>query len=56
MMNLFRGYRTYIIAGLIGVAGVLFAVGIIDEQTYGVAMGILAPGGLAALRAGVSAK
>lgn len=50
-MNALQGYRTYIIAGLIGVATVLHQLGYIDSQTYQTVLGVLGAGGLATLRA-----
>jgi hypothetical protein len=47
------GYRTYIVAGLMAVASVLFGLGIIDRTMYETIMGLLMGGGVAALRAGV---
>ena len=47
------GWKTYAVAGLMGVATVAQAMGWIDQQTFVTIMGILNGGGFAALRAGV---
>jgi hypothetical protein len=51
-MNL-DGYKTYIVAALILVAGIARSRGWIDEATFQLILVILGAGGLAALRAGV---
>lgn len=49
-----NGYKTYIVAGLIGLATVAHTLGWIDDTVYQVILGLLGAGGLAALRAGVT--
>lgn len=51
--GMLSGYRTYIIAGLIGVATVLHQLGYMDSQTYQTVLGALGAGGLFTLRAAV---
>jgi len=53
-MNFFAGYKTYIIAALVGVATVMHQLGYVDADTYTTILGFLGAGGLAALRIGVS--
>lgn len=48
------GYRTYIIAALIGIATVAHQIGYIDAVTYQTILGILGAGGLATLRSSIS--
>lgn len=48
------GYKTYIVAILIGAATAAKALGWIDQATYEFILGVLAAGGLAAVRAGVT--
>lgn len=48
------GYKTYIVAGLIGLTTAAKALGWIDDTVYQVVLGLLGAGGLAALRAGVT--
>ena len=47
------GYKTYIVAFLIAIAGFSMGRGWIDQSTFEAIVAILAGGGLAALRAGV---
>ena len=48
-----KGYKTYICAGLIGLASAAYFLGYLDAAQYTAALGLLGGGGLAALRAGV---
>ena len=48
------GWKTYAVAGLMGVATVAQAMGWIDQQTFVTIMGLLNGTGFAALRAGVA--
>ena len=50
-MNVLQGYRTYIIAALIGLVTVGHQLGYIDSTTYQTLLGVLGAGGLATLRA-----
>lgn len=50
-MNVLQGYRTYIIAALIGLATALHQLGYVDSTTYQTLLGVLGAGGLATLRA-----
>ena len=50
-MNVLQGYRTYIIAALIGLGTVGHQLGYIDSTTYQTLLGVLGAGGLATLRA-----
>lgn len=50
-MNVLQGYRTYIIAALIGLLTVGHQLGYIDSTTYQTLLGVLGAGGLATLRA-----
>jgi len=50
-MNALQGYRTYIIAALIGLVTVGHQLGYIDSTTYQTLLGVLGAGGLATLRA-----
>ncbi len=52
--TMLSGYKTYIIAVLIGIATVVHQIGYIDALTYQTILGILGAGGLAALRIGIS--
>jgi len=52
-MNALQGYRTYIIAALIGLITVGHQLGYIDSITYQTLLGVLGAGGLATLRAGI---
>lgn len=56
MLAKLDGIRTYLVAGGIALATGLYAAAVIDETVYKVALGFLAPAGLAALRASVPAK
>ena len=47
------GRKTYVIAGLIGLATAVKYMGYIDDEIYKMILGFLGAGGLAALRAGV---
>lgn len=49
-----NGKKTYLMAGLIGVATMVRALGWIDDSVYQALLGLLGAGGLAALRAGVT--
>lgn len=49
-----QGYKTYICAALIGLSAAVHFLGYIDDATYQTLVGILAGGGLAALRSGVT--
>jgi len=49
-----NGHKTYIMAGLIGLATVAKTLGWIDNTVYEIVLGLLGAGGLAALRAGVA--
>ena len=49
----FGGNKTYIAAGVMGLATVLHTSGLIDAVTYQLVMGLFGAGGLAALRVGV---
>ena len=51
-----NGYRTYICAAALAVATFAKAMGWIDESQYTVIAGLIASGGLAALRAAVPGK
>ena len=53
-MNALQGYRTYIIAGLIGLVTAGYHLGYIDSITYQTLLGVLGAGGLATLRAGIN--
>jgi hypothetical protein len=48
------GAKTYIVAALMGLAAIAFALGWIDRSTFEALMGLLNAGGLAALRQGVT--
>lgn len=48
-----KGYRTYIIAVLIGVASAAKYLGYLDETTFQMITGLLVGGGFATLRAAV---
>jgi len=53
-METFRGYKTYIIAILIGVLATGHALGYVDDTSFQTFTALLASGGLMALRAGVA--
>lgn len=55
-MNFLAGYKTYIVAFLVGVVTVMHQLGYIDADTYGVMLGFLGAGGLAALRLGIDSE
>lgn len=48
-----NGYRTYIVAGLMGVASVLYGTGVIDASMYATFMGTLNGAAAASIRAGM---
>ena len=48
-----QGYRTYICAALAALVTILYALQVIDQDTWQKLMGILVAGGAAALRAAV---
>jgi len=50
-MSQLAGYRTYIIATLIGLLSAAHFLGYVDANTYQTFLGLLTGGGLAALRA-----
>ena len=50
-MNALQGYRTYIIAAMIGLVTVGHHLGYIDSITYQTLLGVLGAGGLVTLRA-----
>lgn len=50
------GNRTYLCAGLLGVATAAHALGFIDASTYQTLAGLLGAGALMALRAGVTTE
>ena len=52
-MNKLQGYRTYIFAGLLGLATVAHALGWVDDSVYQTLVGLFGAGGLAGLRAGI---
>jgi hypothetical protein len=49
-----NGKKTYIVAGLIGLAAGARALGWLDDGIYQMILGLLGAGGLAALRDGVT--
>ena len=51
-----KGYRTYLVAAVMVIVAGLHAQGYISDSLYTTLQGILLGGGLAALRAGVSAS
>jgi uncharacterized membrane protein len=53
-MEFLSGYKTYIIAGLVGVVAVVHQLGYIDDAMAGTILTLLGGGGLATLRAGVA--
>ena len=53
-MNALKGYRTYLLAALGGLATIAAILGIIDAEMWAYAMGLAGAGGLATLRAGVA--
>lgn len=53
MLDFLKGYRTYIIAVLVGILTAVYQLNYIDLDTYQTALGWLGAAGLAALRAGV---
>lgn len=53
-MTFLKGYRTYIIAALIGCLSAAHFLGYIDTETFNTFFALLSGGGLAALRAGVT--
>ncbi len=52
-MDFLKGKRTYLIAAAWCIVTFAYAIGMIDQHTFELVQGILLPGGLAALRAGV---
>lgn len=48
-----KGYKSYIIAGLIAAVTVVRHLGLIDDSLYNALLGFLGAGGIAALRAGM---
>ena len=55
-MQQLKGYRTYIIAGLLALCAGLYALGVIDKETFEALMGALTGGGLATLRLAINNK
>lgn len=53
ILKALSGNKTYMVAALMGLASFAFAAGMIDQATFIAIQGVLFPGGLAALRAGV---
>ena len=51
-----KGYRTYLVAAVMVIVAGLHAQGYITDSLYTTLQGVLLGGGLAALRAGVSAS
>lgn len=49
-MHRLNGYKTYIQAALIGVASVVFYLGLIDQAAYVIILGLLGAGTVASLR------
>lgn len=49
-----KGYKTYVIAGLVGIVATTQTLGYIDSATATTLYGLLGAGGLASLRAGIS--
>ena len=54
-MDALKGKKTYLIMAVIAVLGGLKALGYIDDGLYMMLIGILAPAGVMALRAGMNA-
>ena len=50
-MDILKGYRTYALAAVGGIATVLAMLGFIDAETWAYVMGVAGAGGLATLRA-----
>lgn len=53
MLDFLKGYRTYIIAVLVGVLTAVYQLNYIDLDTYQIVLGWLGAAGLATLRAGI---
>ena len=53
-MKALSGKKTYIVAGLVGVAALVHAIGLIDNPTYLTLLGLLNGAGLSSLRDGVA--
>lgn len=54
MLEKLKGYRTYLIALLVGILAMAQHLGIIDGQIYLTLMGLLGATGLSTLRAGIT--
>jgi len=52
-MEILPGYKTYIVAALMGLLAVAKFLGYVDDATYAALIAALTGGGLAALRRGV---
>lgn len=52
-MNFLSGYKTYIIAALVGAVTVAHTLGYINDEIFKEALGFLGAGGLVTLRAAV---
>lgn len=52
-MNLFAGWRTYAVAVAMGLAALLYGLGLIERNTFEALMGLFNGLGFAALRKGV---
>lgn len=52
-MGLLKGYKSYIVAVLVGLATIALQLQWIDFEVYTWIMSILVPGGIVALRAGM---
>lgn len=49
-----RGYKTYIVAGLMAAASALYGMGLLDKEAYLTIMGVLNGAGMSTLRSGVA--
>lgn len=52
-MDILKGKKTYLVAIAGGIVTAAYLLGIIDIETWGVAMGALGASGFATLRAGI---
>ena len=55
MITKLNGYKTYIVALLVGVASALHYMGWIDSEAYNIILGLLIGTGMATIRHGISA-
>lgn len=51
-----KGYRTYVLGGLIVISAILYGFGIVDKAAFDVLISVFGGGAVVALRAGIKAS